>query len=247
MAKRTYGTYWFNTGTPTYLVELIKKSGFNIEELSDYTASEDQLNSVHVDSIDPIPVLYQSGYLTIVDHDSRFGLYTLDYPNEEVKAGFINFLLPFYTRIKEKQTQSLISKFVTSVESGKAQEFMQQFQSLMSGTPYDIVKDLENHYQNVMYIITKLMGFYVQAEYRTLNGRIDLLIGTKDYLYIIELKFSGTAQQAIEQIENKDYSLPFATDGRQIIEIGASIDKTTRNIKEWEIIQKPGNTITAQG
>lgn len=247
LAKRTYGTYWFNTGTPTYLVELIKKSGFNIEELSDYTASEDQLNSVHVDSIDPIPVLYQSGYLTIVDHDSRFGLYTLDYPNEEVKAGFINFLLPFYTRIKEKQTQSLISKFVTSVESGKAQEFMQQFQSLMSGTPYDIVKDLENHYQNVMYIITKLMGFYVQAEYRTLNGRIDLLIGTKDYLYIIELKFSGTAQQAIEQIENKDYSLPFATDGRQIIEIGASIDKTTRNIKEWEIIQKPGNTITAQG
>lgn len=233
--EKRYGSYWFNTGTPTYLVELIKKADFNIEELTDYAASEDQLNSIHVDDIDPIPVLYQSGYLTIVDYDKEFGLYTLNYPNEEVKAGFINFLLPFYSKVKEKQAQTIISKFVTYARSGKADDFMRQLQSLMAGTPYELVKELENHYQNVMYIITKLMGLYVQAEYRTINGRIDLLIGTKEFLYIIELKFDGTAQQAMEQIKNKEYSLPFEQQNRTIIKIGANVSRDTRNIEDWII------------
>ena len=235
LSERRYGSYWFSTGTPTYLVELIKKSNFNIEELSGYEASEEQMNSIHIDDIDPIPVLYQSGYLTIKDFDEEFRLYTLNYPNEEVKSGFVNFLLPFYTKVQASQTSTIVSKFVTSVRKGKANEFMQQLQSLMAGTPYELIKDLENHYQNVIYIITKLMGLYVQAEYRTSNGRIDILIGTNDYIYIIELKFNATAQEAIEQIEEKDYSLPFATDGRQIIKIGANVSKETRNIEDWII------------
>ena len=237
LSERRYGSYWFSTGTPTYLVELIKKTNFNIEELSGYEASEEQMNSIHIDDIDPIPVLYQSGYLTIKDFDGRFGMYTLDYPNEEVKSGFVNFLLPFYTKLQTTQTTAIISKFVKSVERGKADDFMRQLQSLMAGTPYELIRDLENHYQNVVYIITKLMGLYVQAEYRTSNGRIDILIGTNDYIYIIELKFNGTAQQAIEQINEKNYSLPFATDGRKIIEIGANVSKETRSIEEWIIIE----------
>ena len=235
--EKRYGSYWFSTGTPTYLVELIKKANFNIEELSNYEASEEQLNSIHTDTIDPIPVLYQSGYLTIKDFDERFRLYTLNYPNEEVKNGFVNFLLPFYTKVQATQTTTIVSKFITSVEKGKAEEFMKQLQSLMAGTPYELIKELENHYQNVIYIITKLMGLYVQAEYRTSSGRIDLLIGTKEYIYIIELKFNGSARQAIEQIEQKDYSLPFETDGRRIIKIGANISHKTRNIEEWIIEQ----------
>ena len=105
--EKRYGSYWFNTGTPTYLVELIKKVNFNIEELSNYAASEDQLNSIHVDDIDPIPVLYQSGYLTVASYDKEFNLFTLNYPNEEVKAGFINFLLPFYSKVKENRHKQL--------------------------------------------------------------------------------------------------------------------------------------------
>ena len=235
LSEKRYGSYWFNTGTPTYLVELIKKADFNIEELSDYVASEDQLNSIHVDDIDPIPVLYQSGYLTVVDYDNRFDLFTLNYPNEEVKAGFINFLLPFYSKVKEKQAQAIISKFVTAIETGKADDFMRQLQSLMAGTPYDIIKETENHYQNVMYIITKLMGLYVQAEYRTSNGRIDLLIGTSEYVYIIELKFEGSAEEALAQINEKQYSLPFAVGNRKIVKIGANVSKETRGIVDWII------------
>ena len=131
--------------------------------------------------------------------------------------------------------QTIISKFVTSIRGGKADDFMRQLQSLMAGTPYELVKDLENHYQNVMYIITKLMGLYVQAEYRTINGRIDLLIGTKEYLYIIELKFDGTAAEAIAQINNKEYSLPFEQEGRTVIKIGANVSRETRNIEDWII------------
>lgn len=233
LSEKRYGSYWFNTGTPTYLVELIKKADFNIEELSNYEASEDQLNSIHIDDIDPIPVLYQSGYLTIKDFDEEFRLYTLNYPNEEVKSGFVNFLLPFYTKVQASQTSTIVSKFVTSVRKGKADDFMRQLQSLMAGTPYELIKDLENHYQNVIYIITKLMGLYVQAEYRTINGRIDLLIGTKEFLYIIELKFNGTAAEAMEQINNKEYSLPFEQQNRTIIKIGAKVSRETRNIENW--------------
>ena len=235
LSEKRYGSYWFNTGTPTYLVELIKKADFNIEELSDYVASEDQLNSIHVDDIDPIPVLYQSGYLTVAGYDKEFDLFTLNYPNEEVKAGFINFLLPFYSKVKEKQAQAIISKFVTAIETGKADDFMRQLQSLMAGTPYDIIKETENHYQNVMYIITKLMGLYVQAEYRTSNGRIDLLIGTSEYVYIIELKFEGSAEEALAQINEKQYSLPFAVGNRKIVKIGANVSKETRGIVDWII------------
>ena len=235
LSERRYGSYWFSTGTPTYLVELIKKTNFNIEELSGYEASEEQMNSIHIDDIDPIPVLYQSGYLTIKDFDGRFGMYTLDYPNEEVKSGFVNFLLPFYTKLQTTQTTAIISKFVKSVERGKADDFMRQLQSLMAGTPYELIKDLENHYQNVIYIITKLMGLYVQAEYRTSNGRIDLLIGTSEYVYIIELKFEGSAEEALAQINEKQYSLPFAVENRKIVKIVANVSKETRGIANWII------------
>lgn len=235
LSERRYGSYWFSTSTPTYLVELIKKANFNIEELSGYEASEEQMNSIHIDDIDPIPVLYQSGYLTIKDFDGRFGMYTLDYPNEEVKSGFVNFLLPFYTKQQTTQTTAIISKFVKSVERGKADDFMHQLQSLMAGIPYDIIKETENHYQNVMYIITKLMGLYVQAEYRTSNGRIDLLIGTSEFVYIIELKFEGSTEEALAQINEKQYSLPFAVENRKIVKIGANVSKEARGIANWII------------
>jgi hypothetical protein len=122
-----------------------------------------------------------------------------------------------------------------ALRNGEADLFMQLMQSLMAGTPYELIRELENHYQNVMFIITKLMGFYVQAEYRTSHGRIDLMVGTDKYVYIIELKFNGSADEALAQIETKDYSLPFGVDGRQVIKIGANVSGETRNLEEWRI------------
>lgn len=236
LSENKYGNYWFSTGTPTYLVELLKKNDFHLEDFSNLEVSQDELDSIHQADINPIPVLFQSGYLTIKDYQERFKLYVLDFPNEEVREGFVKFLLPYYTKLKEQQTQTLISKFILSLERGDADTFMQLMQSLMAGTPYELIRELENHYQNVMFIITRLMGFYVQAEYRTSNGRIDLMIGTDKYVYIIELKFNGSAEEALAQIDTKNYSLPFAIDDRQIIKIGANVSGETRNLEEWVML-----------
>ncbi|MBQ2123183.1 MAG: PD-(D/E)XK nuclease domain-containing protein, partial [Bacteroidaceae bacterium] len=235
LSEGSYGSYWFATGIPTYLVELLKKNNFRLNDLSKLEVTQDDLDSIHRADINPIPVLFQSGYLTIKDYNADFGLYVLDYPNEEVRQGFVKFLLPYYVYCQQSQQAALVSKFVMSLRSGDANRFMQLMQSLMADTPYELIRELENHYQNVMYIFTKLMGFYVQAEYRTSRGRIDLLIGTDQYIYIIELKFDGSAEEALAQINSKDYALPFATDGRTIVKIGANVSKETRNVDEWVI------------
>ena len=233
LSDRSYGSYWFSTGTPTYLVELMKEVDLNPSELSGYEAATSELESVQARVDNPIAVLYQSGYLTIKSCDKRFGTYRLDYPNEEVKEGFVNFLLPYYSYSKSAKHTTIISQFVISLEKGDADRFMQLMQSLMADIPYELIRDLENHYQNVMYIITKLMGLYIQAEYRTSRGRIDLLIGTDKYVYIIELKLDGSAEEALSQINAKDYALPFAVDGREVVKIGANVTSETRNLERW--------------
>ena len=235
LAKQQFGSYWFETGTPTYLVELMKEVDLNPAELSGYEASASELDSVQIKADNPIAVLYQSGYLTIKDYDARFKTYVLDYPNDEVKEGFVNFLVPYYTYSKSANNATIIGSFVKSLERGDVERFMELLQSFMADIPYELVRNLEVHYQNAIYIITKLMGLYVQAEYRTSRGRIDLLVGTDKYVYIIELKLDGSAEEALAQINEKDYALPFAVDGREIVKIGANITSETRNLERWVV------------
>ncbi|MEE1234804.1 MAG: AAA family ATPase, partial [Bacteroidaceae bacterium] len=235
LKNANYGSYWFSTGTPTYLVELMKEVDLNPKELSGYEADASELDSIQIKVDNPIAILYQSGYLTIKEYNPEFNVYVLDYPNEEVKEGFIKFLMPYYTYSKASTHSTVISKFVMSLRKGDAERFMQLMQSLMADIPYELVRDLENHYQNVMYIITKLMGLYIQAEYRTSRGRIDLLIGTDKYVYIIELKLDGSAEEALAQINAKDYALPFTVGDREVVKIGANVTSETRNLERWII------------
>ena len=235
LKNQQYGSYWFSTGTPTYLVELMKEADLNPSELSGYEASASELDSVQIMVDNPIAVLYQSGYLTIKGYDARFKTYVLDYPNDEVKEGFVNFLVPYYTYSKSANNATIIGSFVKSLERGDVERFMELLQSFMADIPYELVRNLEVHYQNAMYIITKLMGLYVQAEYHTSRGRIDLLVGTDKYVYIIELKLDGSAEEALAQINEKGYALPFAVDGREIVKIGANITSETRNLERWVV------------
>ena len=235
LQKREYGSFWFSTGTPTYLVQLMKEADLNPSALSGYEASASELDSIQICVDNPIAVLYQSGYLTIKGYDSRFKVYTLDYPNDEVKEGFVNFLVPYYTYSKSVNHATIIGQFVKSMERGDAEQFMELLQSFMAGIPYELVRNLEVHFQNMIYIIIKLMGLYVQAEYRTSRGRIDLLVGTDKYIYIVELKLDGSAEEALAQINEKDYVLPFTSDGRKVIKIGANITSATRNIERWMV------------
>jgi hypothetical protein len=123
--------------------------------------------------------------------------------------------------------------FVSEVEAGKVDDFLKRLSSLFANTPYELVKDLENHYQNVLFIVSELMGFYVKVEYHTSDGRIDMVLQTDDYTYVMEFKLDGTAEEAMQQIDSKNYALPFAVDRRKLIKVGINFSSTTRNIERW--------------
>ena len=233
LKNKAFKSYWFETGTPTYLATLLVRHNYNLEEMANVEVSEDVLNSIDSESTDPIPVIYQSGYLTIKDYDEEFGLYRLGFPNKEVEDGFTRFLIPYYLRSKESASTSFdIRNYVQDLRRGNVDEFVNRMKALFADTPYELIKDLENHYQNQVWLFHKLMGMYVQAEYHTSFGRIDMVLQTPDFCYVIEFKFGGTAQEALDQISRKDYAMPFALTGQKIIRIGISISPETRNISD---------------
>jgi len=233
--KCKFGSFWFETGTPTYLVKLLQNSEYNLENMSQIEVTEPILNSTDSQNTNPIPVIYQSGYLTIKGYNTRFKKYKLGFPNEEVEEGFLDFLMPYYVYNEKKMSSTIfdISNFVEDVESGKTEQFIKRLRSLFADTPYEIIKDVENHYQNVLWLLFKLMGFYVQAEYHTSEGRIDLVIKTQNYCYVMEFKLYGTAEEALAQIQDKSYTLPFELDSQTITRIGMNFSKDTRNIEKF--------------
>jgi hypothetical protein len=231
--KRNLKSYWFETGTPSYLVYLLKKHNYNLEKMATIEVDADVLNSVDSQSTNPIPVIYQSGYLTIKSYDPEFGLYTLGFPNKEVEVGFMKFLIPYYTSIDKAQSAYSLTNLVKDIRAGRVDDFMHRLSSFFADTPYELVKDLENHYQNVLFIVAKLMGFYVRAEYHTSQGRIDMVLQTADHTYVMEFKLYGTAEEALRQINDKGYTLPFGCDERQLVKIGVNFSSTTRNIEKW--------------
>ena len=232
-----FGSYWFETGTPTYLVELLKKHHYDLRRMAHEETTATVLNSIDSTSDNPIPVIYQSGYLTIKGYDQRFGIYRLGFPNREVEEGFINFLLPFYANTNAVESQFEIQKFVREVESGDYDSFFRRLQSFFADTPYELVRDLELHYQNVLFIVFKLVGFYVKAEYHTSAGRIDLLLQTDKFIYVMEFKLDGTAEEALLQINEKHYAQPFENDDRKLFKIGVNFSAEMRNIEKW-IVEK---------
>lgn len=222
--------YWFETGTPTYLVQLLQEHEYNLEDMSHAVSSAKSLSSIDANSTDPIPVIYQSGYLTIKDYNPEFGSYTLGFPNKEVEKGFLDFLLPFYANLHNTDSAFCIQNFVTDVRTGNTEGFVKRLKSFFADYPYELIKKLENHYQNVVFILFKLMGFYTQAEYRTSEGRIDMVVKTPKFCYVLEFKLNGTAEEALAQISDKNYTLPFEIEDQQIIRIGINFDSATRNI-----------------
>lgn len=231
--RNEFGSYWFETGTPTYLVNLLKKHHYNLERMAYEETDADILNSVDSESTNPIPVIYQSGYLTIKSYDERFGIYTLGFPNREVEEGFVKFLLPFYANTNKVEAPFEIQKFVREIESGDYDAFFRRLQSFFADTPYELARDLELHYQNVLFIVFKLMGFHTQVEYHTSAGRIDLVMKTDKFIYIMEFKLEGTAEEALRQIEEKHYARSFEADTRHVFKIGVNFSNKERNIEKW--------------
>ena len=234
-ASNKFREYWFETGTPTFLVKVMQQTQYDISALSDQEVDSSLLSTVNTVFENPVPLLYQSGYLTIRGYDEEFGLYRLGFPNREVKTGFLNFIFQYYLPGEQTSGITLITKITRALRSGKPEDMMLLLESLFARANYQIQGDAEKDFQYAMYIIFELLGEYVQTEKQTSNGRIDILLQTKDYVYIMEIKTDSSADAALQQIDEKGYDRPFAADSRRLFRIGVSFSKENRRIEDWKI------------
>ena len=178
-------------------------------------------------------MIYQSGYLTIKDYDREFRNYLLEFPNEEVKYGFINFLVPYYTSISKEEQSFYIGKFVQELRTKDIDAFLSRLQAFFADFPYELNDKTERHYQVVFYLVFKLMGQFTEAEVRSARGRADAVVKTPKYIYVFEFKLNGTAEEAIWQIDEKGYLVPYQADGCKLIKVGVEFSAIERNISRW--------------
>ena len=234
--SRVFRDYWFETGTPSFLVYQLKKTCYPLENMTEEDVTADTLNSIDIMDENPLPLLYQSGYLTLKSYDRRFDSYRLGFPNREVEQGFIKYLLPFYTPKVDDKSRFSVARFVKDIERGDAEGFMQRLEAFFANGDYEVVGHAEKYFQNTLYVFFRLLGFYVDVERRTANGRIDVVMQTPQYVYVMELKTDKSAADALRQIEEKGYARPFAADGRQLFKIGVNFSTQTRLIDDWKVI-----------
>ena len=236
-SSREFKEYWFETGTPTMLVDVMKRTSFDITTLSDNVIVSSAALSGMQDIVNkPVPLFFQTGYLTIKEYDKEYKEYRLGFPNEEVKNGFLNFIYSYYVPVNPASDSTKTSQLSRALKSGNPDAFMTTLEALFANTTYQIQGNAERDFQYAMYIIIELLGEYVQAERTTSNGRIDLLLQTQDYIYIIELKIDNTAEAALQQIEEKGYDRPFADDPRKLFKIGVSFSTKDRRIEDWKVV-----------
>ena len=227
---------WYRTGTPTHLIKMLKRTDVPIKNLDGSPCTFTRLTEGNVTGDDIIATLYYTGYLTIKQYNRAMSSVILGYPNGEVRRGFLDNVLALSTNVNAGESSSLVLELAMTVQSGDIAGYLEKLRSFFADFPYELVKRNEAHYQDVIYCITKLLGFYVQAEYRTSSGRADMILGTKEAVYVFEFKLDAGADAAMSQIDAKEYVLPFAADGRRVVKVAVSFSSETRNIADWTII-----------
>ena len=235
LSSKSFKDYWFETGTPSYLIELLKNSNYPLDNLGTEELTASVLGNIDTVDQSPIPVLYQSGYLTLKGYDKEFEMYRLGFPNLEVERGFTRFLIPYYTTLKSDQGQFFVANFVKELRTGKVEAFMKRLESLFADGDYQVVGKAELYFQNVVWVIFKMIGFYTEVERHTSDGLMDMFIKTADYIYILEFKLDKSAEEALQQIEDKQYVKPFEHDGRTLYEIGINFSTSTKRIDGWKM------------
>ncbi|MBQ1310611.1 MAG: AAA family ATPase [Blautia sp.] len=233
-----FGSYWFETGTPTFLVKKLRETEFDVRKFTDRTlyASEGMLKDYSGDSQDPVPLLYQTGYLTIAGFERTGRVYTLAFPNEEVKYGFVECLMPEYIADSGAGSGKDIFTLRRYVEQGELEKIRDVLTALFAGITCTLETDpFEHYFQAVIYLVFTLLGKFALCEMHTCTGRIDCKVETTNFVYQFEFKRDDTAQAALEQIDSKDYALPFTADSRKLYKIGVSFDSATRKLAGWAV------------
>ena len=227
--------YWFGSGTPTYLIEMMRKFHLPPTGMDDihlhsalFDAPTERLTSIY-------PLLYQSGYITIKDYNRKSRLYTLGIPNSEIRVGLMRSLLPGYVTTQMVESQYTIGNMYLQLLDGNMDEALRLMQTFLSGVPYCENANSEGHYQQLLYVMFSLFGLYVDLEVRTATGRVDMVLKMPDKVYILELKFNKSAEEALQQIDVKNYPVRFQQYGLPIVKVGVNFDGATRTLSEWKI------------
>ncbi|MDR2727506.1 MAG: ATP-binding protein, partial [Chitinispirillales bacterium] len=226
--------YWYETGSPTFLINLIKKQKINIAKLDNMRVRYEDFRKYDSENIKAEPMLYQCGYLTISGYNEKRNEYTLDYPNMEVSYSFANSLMEQYLQVTADRSQALFSKLPDALEEGNIEAAIEALRPFLASIPYDIITDTENYYETVVFLIMKILGLNCRAEVRTADGRIDTLVETENFVYCIEFKLDKSAEEALAQIDSKDYLLPWKGSGKKLFKVGVNFDSKKRNIGDWK-------------
>ena len=232
--EKRFGSYWFDTGTPTYLYERLRRNPIDETELDSLPLVPQSDFDVSPEISDnSLPMLYQTGYLTIKSYDTRMQLYTLGYPNKEVKIGFTRGLLNEYPS-KAATASGFVAHFYAAMDSQDINLAMEKLQTYLAGIPNDLENKSEKHYQTIIYLIFSLLGFYIRTEVKTATGRADAVCRTDNSIYVFEFKVDGSAEDALKQIDEKGYMLPYRfEDGKRLVKVGVNISSQTRTVEKW--------------
>ena len=237
--EKNFGSYWFETGTPTFLVKKINSSSYDVQRFTNERlySNEKSLSDYRIDNPDLVPLLYQTGYLTIVGYDARKQRFTMGFPNDEVKYGFLESLLPVYTPEVAANSGKDIYTLDDCIEAGDTDGVKDILTALFASIPYTTENNpFEHYFQTVIYLVFTLLGKLTKCEVHSSQGRADCILESEDYVYIFEFKLDKSAKEALEQIEEKGYALPYAADERKVIRIGVSFDSKIRNISDWKVL-----------
>lgn len=240
-ASQRIDDYWFRSGTPTYLVRLLKHNKENLNELTGKYYDPSQFIDYKADVGMPLPMIYQSGYLTIKGYNMRQNTFLLDFPNNEVKKGFVTIVANDYLDTKT-DTGSWARDVVNALEAGDTELFRKLLTSFLADIPYtmrrkDNEREKERYFHYTFYLLMRMISCYtVYTEKQQSEGRVDCIIETPDYIYIFEFKLDGTADEALQQIEEKGYALPYQSDSRKLHKIGVSFSSVTGTVDDWEVM-----------
>ncbi len=233
--------YWFKTGTPTYLIRLLNHFKENLNELTGKYYAPKEFDDYKADLERPLPMIYQSGYLTIKDYDWEMDTFLLDFPNNEVKEGFVSLVANNYFGTRE-DSESWVRSAVIALRRGELDTFREQLTSFLASIPYSMrrkenEREKERYFHYTFYLLLRLVSVYtVYTEKQQSHGRVDCIVETKDYVYIFEFKLDGTAEEALQQIEDKGYAKPYATDARPVYKIGVSFSSETGTVDDWKTV-----------
>ena len=234
-ADGKFGSYWFGSGTPTYLIKMLGKFGVNPSDIGPKQAKASIFDAPTETMTNITPLLYQSGYITIKDYNKILDLYTLDIPNKEVRLGLMESLLPNYVGNETPEATTMVAYLFYDIQNGDMDSALRRLQAFLSTVPYCDNTKYEGHYQQLFYVIFSLLNYYVDIEVRTPRGRVDVVLRTKTTLYVMELKLDKTAGEAMEQINLKNYPERFALCGLPVVKVAINFDSERCTIGEWKL------------